>query len=1197
MQWTDEQQNAITARGCNLLVSAAAGSGKTAVLVERIKQMILKDKIDIDRLLIVTFTNAAAGEMRERIGIALLEELEKRKENEENIRRQLNLLNQATISTLHSFCMEIVRRHFHIINIDPNFRIGDTTEIGILKMESLEDLLEEEYKKADERFLGLVERFGGNREDTPLQELILKLYDFIQSKPHPYDWLKEKAEDFGMDLETFKNSLWYQTIIEQIRLELSGAREKFIKAKEFCEKPGGPIKYKEAILDDIQQTDNLIKSLDEYLEDFSHQIRNNTHKTLARVSKKDVNEELQNTVKELRQQGKDILKEIKEKFFAKSLKEYIEDLNNLYPYMKYLNNLVFNFATIYKQRKIERGIVDFNDLEHYALAILENEQIAKEYRDRYEYIFVDEYQDSNIVQETILNFIKRDNNLFMVGDVKQSVYRFRLADPTLFMEKYKTYQNQKGVVHRRIDLGKNFRSRGEIIDGVNFIFKHIMTKELGEMNYDTNAYLYRGIESHDGADSPVEVYFIEKVVENNEIAETNEFEEWEELEDMEAEAKVAAEKIKQLLQTTIYDSRIEKFRNIFPKDIVVLLRTTKNWAQTFLEVFMEEGIPVYADINTGYFDTLEISIFMNLLKIIDNKRQDTPLLSVMRSTIGKFSIEELIEIRTHNKEESFSDAMQEYAQYGEETFLREKCSLFLEKLSKWKEEARYMYLDEFIWKLFMDTGYYDYVGAMPGGVQRKANLRMLLERARQFQDTSIKGLFNFIKFIDKLKQSSADMGTAKILGENDDVVRIMSIHKSKGLEFPVVIVGGLGKQFNLTDTNAPILFHKDLGIGPQYVDPELRCYTDTIAKIAMKSCIRTENLSEEMRILYVAMTRAKEKLIMIGSIKDIEKAARNWAAPLSIYNLSKGKNYLDWIAPVIMRHPDGKLLRKCAKVEWAEEKLFNDNSKWVLYRLNKKDVWKKEYKKTVDKLALQRYLQNFKENFSQDEQEFVNQRLSWQYPYSSALNIPSKLSVTEIRKLSLKGLEPLGWDIPSLIQKPKFVEEEKSFSGAEKGTIIHFVMQHLDLENVESIDKINAQIQRMIDCELLTMEEASVIEDWRILAFFNSHIGKRMLSASNVYREVPFNFIKKACDIAVDWQDCKENLLIQGIIDCYFEEGDGIILLDYKTDYLFFGSRKEMIEQYRIQMELYKEALESITCKKVKETYLYLFSANEEVKL
>lgn len=1193
VRWTDDQRNAIDARGNNLLVAAAAGSGKTAVLVERIIQLIIKDKADIDRLLIVTFTNAAAGEMRERIGAALLQEMEKKNENEAHLRRQMNLLNRASISTLHSFCIDVVRKYFHLIHIDPSFRIGDGTETGIMKMESIEELFEQEYGKADERFYGLIERFGASKHDLPLQEMVLRLYEFIQSQPYPLKWLKGKVEDFRMDLAQFEESLWHRTIADQIEIELLGAKEFFLQAKAICERPGGPEGYGEAIADDLLLTEELLAGIKTGIANFYPPLRGVNHKRLGRVSK-DVQESLKEEVKDLRERGKDILKGIQENILSKSPEDYIKDLNGLYPYMEYLFHLVSSFDALYKEKKLEKGILDFHDLEHYALEILEHEEAAREYQKKFEYIFVDEYQDSNIVQETILNFIKKDNNLFLVGDVKQSIYRFRLADPSLFIEKYESFETHEQAKNRRIDLSQNFRSREQIIDGTNFIFRHIMSKGFGEINYDERAYLYKGADVQPLEDPAVELHLLEKDTkpEGTEGA----MEELEEMEDAEIEARAVAKRIKELIHTRIYDHRIQGYRQADYRDMVILLRTTKNWAQGFLETFMTEGIPAYADVNSGYFEAIEVNIFMNLLKLIDNKRQDIPLLSVMRSPIGGFTTEELIQIRIRSREKTYYEAIQDYIANVSDP-LKDKLQKFMEKLSVWKEESRYVHVDEFIWKLLIDTGYYDYVGSMPGGIQRQANLRVLFDRARQFQKTSIKGLFHFIQFIEKLQNSSGDMGTAKILGENDNVVRIMSIHKSKGLEFPIVFVAGMGKQFNLTDMNAPVLFHKELGIGPKYVDPDLRYYSDTIAKIAMKNRIRLETLSEEMRILYVAFTRPKDKLILVGSVRNMQNAAKGWAKPVTPFHLSKAKSYLDWICPVLLRHKDGEALRKLAHGHWKEEQLLEDPSVWRIAIFHRYDIRKAEGEKRIQKKEFQDMLRNFRMEMASDLGEIIEKRLNWAYPHSIATKIPSKLSVSEIKKLSAKGLEPMEMNIPSLTRMPKFMEGKKQFSGIEKGIIVHFVMQHLDLRRVKDLGEIAMQIEEMVEKELLKREEAEAVEISKILKFFHTSIGQRIVRAPRVYREIPFNYVKKACEVIPGLEGCEESLLIQGVIDCYFEEEDGIVLVDYKTDYVGFGETEALIEQYRIQIDLYKDALEAILSKKVKEAYLYLFHLDKEVKL
>ena len=1194
--WTKEQQAAIDARGSNLLVAAAAGSGKTAVLVERIIQIILKDKIDIDRLLIVTFTNAAAGEMRERIAGAIMAEMEKKTDQEEHLRRQISLLNRASITTVHSFCIDVVRRHFHIIDVDPGFRIGDVTETSIMRLEALEELFEENYEKAEDVFLDLVESFGGTREDKGLQDLVLKIYGFIQSQPYPEVWLKEKVEAFNLCIEEFDDSPWIKTIKGRIEIQLKGAMDILNDALTISQKPGGPEVYEEAILSDLAQVIDLYDNLDMPITDFYEKLNNVNYVRLK--NSKDSDPVLKEEAKSLRDRAKDIVKDIRENIFMVSPEEYVEDLNGLYPLMNYLYNLVIRFTELYAGKKADRGVVDFNDLEHYALRILANELVAKEYKERFEYIFVDEYQDSNIVQETLIQSIKRDNNLFMVGDVKQSIYRFRLADPTLFIEKYDTFGDKEGDMNRRIDLAKNFRSRGEVLNGVNYIFKNIMSKELGEIDYDHRAALYQGASFEPIKDSSIEVNIIEKNMEIDEDLE----EELQELADIEVEARIVSKRIKDLLEEEIFDARIDGYRKIDYKDIVVLLRTTKNWAETFLEAFIREGIPAYADANTGYFEAIEVNMFLNLLRVIDNKRQDIPLLSVMRSPIGDFTTEELINIRIPYKSGTYYDAIEKYILQNEDV-LKNKLVSFIEKINIWSNEARYIKIDQFIWKLFMDTGYYYYVGAMPSGLQRQANLRILFDRAGQFEKTSIKGLFNFIKFIEKLQGSKGDMGAAKILGENDNVVRIMSIHKSKGLEFPVVIAAGMGKNFNLRDTSADVLLHKDLGLGPKFVDPNLRTYRDTIAKLAMKDQIKIESLSEEMRILYVAFTRPKDKLIAVGSVRNVEKQIQKWNKSNNTYALMNGRNYLDWIGASLVKHPDGEILREISELEFEDSKYESEDSKWRIHILGRQAIVIEEHEKLLKEEEYKEKLINFnRDYFSPNDytahKSEIDSRLNWQYQYPEATFIPSKLSVSDIKRASIEEMDSIVHQIPTLVKTPKFMEGKNSFTAAERGTIIHFVLQHLDLNNVNSEEEIQKQIDFMVARDLITEDEAKVVNFEKLLNYFKSELGKRMLKSKKVYRESPFVIKKSASDVVRGLsQELEEKLLVQGIIDCYFEEEDGFVLVDYKNDIVFNGDTASVVAKYEVQLSLYKEALEQITERKVKETYLYLFDVDKGVKL
>ncbi len=1188
-QWTNEQQQAIEARGSNLLVAAAAGSGKTAVLVERIIRILIQDGVDIDRLLIVTFTNAAAGEMRERIGAALIKALDEKEGDEDHLRRQINLLGKASISTLHAFCISVIRRYFHVIRIDPDFRIGDETETAILKMEAMDALLEEEYGKGNEDFLGLVERFGGTRQDTPLQELVVRLYDFIQSKPYPLSWLRERVEDFRLEEKALEGTAWCQTILKQIAIDLEGALGFLTEALALCSRPAGPAPYEEIIQDDLDQLNGLRSSMEEGWSSFYRTLGGVQFKRLPRCPR-DVEATLKEEAQGLREKVKTIIKDIQGHILVKSLEEYEEELKELYPYMEYLYELIKAFDGLYKELKAERGIIDFNDLEHYTLDILGDEEIANEYRSRFEYIFVDEYQDSNIVQETILGCIKRKDNLFMVGDVKQSIYRFRMADPSLFIEKYYRFQDKPSARDLRIDLNRNFRSRPEILDGVNFLFRHIMSPTLGEIDYDDKASLYKGLDMEPIEDPRIELNLIEKGEGPGDIEP-----ELEELDDIEVEASIVAQRIKDLLHTRIYDNRESKYRPVEYKDIVVLLRSTKNWAPVFLETFTAAGIPGYADVNTGYFDALEVSIFLNLLKIIDNKRQDIPLLSVMRSSIGGFSPQDLIAIRLASTAPTFYEAVEEYTLQKEDG-LKSRLVAFLSMLKEWKREARYLDIDELIWRLMKDTGYYYYVGAMPGGVQRQANLRILLDRARQFQKTSMKGLFNFIRFIDKLQSSSGDMGTARTLGENDNVVRIMSIHKSKGLEFPVVIAAGLGKNFNLTDTNAQVLLHKDLGIGPRYVNPDTRQIGDTLPRMAMKERIRMENLSEEMRILYVALTRPKDKLILMGAVRDLPHALMKWAGQMNAYSLSRGRSYLDWICPVLLRHPDGEKLRELVD-GGIDTDVWEDPSQWVIHIHNRGDLSLEGRDRPMGRERIMEYLEGQPMETAAEIAPILEKRFQWRYQHEPATRIPSKLSVTEIKRISSGNTAAMGMDTPALIEKPKFLTGRQDLTAMERGTIIHFAMQHLDIGRVDSPKAIKEQVQEMVAREQMTEEDARAVDIQGIYRFFTSPIGRRIVQAPRVYREVPFNLVKKACDVIPGLKDCQEDLLIQGVIDCFFEEGSDLVLVDYKTDYVTEAGRDEVIERYRLQIELYGEALERILNRRVKEKVLYLFHLNEGIRL
>jgi len=1192
-QWTNEQQRAIELRDCNLLVSAAAGSGKTAVLVERIIRLITEDLIDIDRLLIVTFTNAAAGEMRERILNAITKEIEKGTDKEEHLRKQISLLGRSYIMTLHSFCIDIVRKNFHLVNIDPGFRIGETTELSIIIDEVLEELLEREYEKGEVEFIKLVEGYGGTRDDNRLRELIYRIYYFIQSKPYPLKWLEESVNRFSITKEEFDNSIWSKTIKESIEIELEGCRSFILKGIKLCNRVDGPQEYLEALEGDLRIINNLIKVLDESLEVFQKYLNNIDYPKLKAIKgerKEQVSLNLQEEVKDLRQKYKDVITNIKNIIFSSSIDEYLVQIRNVHPTMKYLYYLVASFSELFREKKMEKGILDFHDSEHFALEILQEKDIKRDFRDRFDYIFVDEYQDSNLIQETILNQIKRHNNLFLVGDVKQSIYRFRLSDPTLFMDKYNTFSKEEGI-NRLINLSKNFRTRGEILDGINYIFKDIMTTTLGEIEYNEDVYLYKGLEFKEIDNPNIELNIIESSVEGLDDID----EELEEMTSAELEARLVANKIKSLIGKETYNAKSGKHEEIDFKNIVVLLRSPKNWASIFSEIFALEGIPVYCEDGVGYFNTLEINIFLDLLRVIDNKRQDIPLLSVMRSPIGKFTLQDLIKIRLNCNTGSFYDSINQYIlDYDDE--LKGKLKDFLNKLTMWANNSRLMKLDELIWSLLMETGFYHYVGAMPGGSQRQANLRILVDRASSFEKGTINGLFLFLRFVDKLLNTKGDMGTAKILSENENVVRIMSIHKSKGLEFPIVFCCGLGKQFNLTDAREDILLHKDLGLGPKFVDVEKRVYSKTLPQIAIQRKIKLESLSEELRILYVALTRAIDKLILVGTGKNLDNQCKKWTRGVSPYNLSQGMSYLDWLCCSLIKHHDGGPLRDLLQLPLEDIDLDNLETRWTINILDRRMIVE-ENESFLTRERKNEFLEELKPNKLHNLEE-INRRFNWEYKHRDAVKIPSKLAVSDIKRISAVNIENISYKIPPLVKKPLFIEGVKPYTKAEIGTIIHFVMQHLDLSRVNSQGEIQNQIQEMIAKELLTQEEALQVQTTSIFSFFQSTIGKRILKAPKVYRETPFVLKRKAREVIEGFNECWEDVLIQGIIDCYIEEENDLVLIDYKTGDIYPNNNiNEMVNKYRTQMELYKLALEEITKKKVKESIIYLFEINEGISL
>lgn len=1231
-KWTNEQLSAIKTRNCNLLVAAAAGSGKTAVLVERIIEIITNEEnqIDIDRLLVVTFTNAAAAEMRERIASAISKELD-RNPTSKNLQRQLTLLNRSNITTMHSFCLDVIKNNFHRIELDPLFRIGDQTEVALIKSEVIEELFEDKYEEDDEEFINLVEAFSSYKNDDSIKELVLDLYNFTMSGPWPEKWLKDSAEAFNIStLKELDNSKWVKVLTESIKIEISGYIKMMKKAINIVNETDGLEPYIQNFSSELETLENIYFKLGNGLEEMYEALSTIEFSRLKSIKKDSVSDEdAQNTVKKIRDDIKKKLSDLTKNTFSVVPKDMLNNIRGAYSNIKKLSELVLEFGDRFSKHKKEKNILDFNDLEHLCLKILIDHDddnniipssVALDFKNYFDEVLVDEYQDSNRVQETIIGLVSRkqsDNpNVFMVGDVKQSIYRFRQAKPELFIEKYNSYKIDEGE-NRKIQLYKNFRSREEVIDAVNYLFKELMSVTVGELEYTDNEALNLGVSYKETTDEnsiiggPIEVNIVNKNYDNSdeEITEGDD----EEIDSVNLEGRIVARKIKELMSTkdgkvfNVLDKETGEYRPVKYKDIVILLRATKNWSEILLDELGSEGIPVYADTGSGYFESIEIRTMMSLLKVIDNPMQDVPMLALLKSPIMSFSSEELSDIRLVNKEKYFYEniiTISEDKSYPDS--IKNKCINFLDNINKWRKKSIYMAIDEFIWYLYMDTAYYGYVGAMPNGVLRQANLKILFQRAKQFEETSFKGLFNFINFINKVTKSSGDMGSAKILGENEDVVRIMSIHKSKGLEFPIVFLCGTGKNFNLMDLNKGILYHDELGLGPDFIDLEKRVSIGTLAKESIKKKMKLETLSEEMRILYVACTRAKEKLIITGAVGDIKKSIDRWINSASLdknkileSEVLKGKSFIDWIGMALCKHVDGKILREYNGS--TEEITKIDKSKWEINLFNKIDLIKdKDYEETDELYNPQILDSSFNEKINNE----INRRLNYEYPLRHSTTLKSNISVSDLKK---KNIEE-NYELTELFKTkkiitPNFLKEEKGLSAAEKGTAVHFVMKKIDFSRVNNIDEIKEQLQELFDNEFLIEEELKSINPNKILNFFKSNLGRRMLNSynkgENIYREVPFytEISSLEIDDTLSKEYIDEKVRLQGIIDCFFEEDGHIILLDYKTDYVKFGNEIELKEKYKKQLEYYSNAIFKIIGKKVSKEYLYSFYLDKEIEI
>lgn len=1260
VSWTREQQQVIDLRKRNILVSAAAGSGKTAVLVERIIKMITEEEqpVDIDRLLIVTFTNAAAAEMRERIGAAIEKALEEQPDNE-HLQRQLTLIHNAQITTIDSFCLYVIRNHFQEIDLEPNFRIGDEGELKLLRQDVLAKVLSGHYESPTAEFTSFVEGYASGRTDAALTEMILSLYEFSRSYPWPGEWLDACVKGYETDQEkgeesVLESAVWMQPLMTNIRYVLQDMVHMLQEALELTLEIDGPYMYEKTIRSDLEQFEHLAE-LEKY-----HELREAllalNYARLASSRGFDGDAGKMERVKAIRDTVKDTVKKMNSQYFFCSPEVMVQQLHETLPMAKELVALTREFAEAFAQEKRRKNLVDFHDLEHFALEILVDKETkqprsaAEEFQDNFEEIMIDEYQDSNHVQETILRAISREgrgeNNIFMVGDVKQSIYRFRLARPELFMEKYDTYSTEESTA-QRIDLHKNFRSRREVLSCTNDIFYRIMKKNLGNVEYDEDAALYPGANYKEPEEMGMFAPEVLLADSNDALLSDSDYNEYSDRKLL--EAKVVANRIRGLMEEQLVtDKATGELRRARYSDIVILLRSLTGWAEAFAAVLNDEGIPAHTVSATGYFSAVEVQTVLSFLRILDNPRQDIPLAAVLRSPMAGMTDEELAQIRLVDGGKRFYDCV---LQKCEEVYTRfekdvrsvngaeKKLYRFYVMYRKLRSLVPDTPIHELIEIVLKETGYGEYVAAMPAGERRYANLLMLVEKAIAYENTSYKGLFHFVRYIDELQKYDVDFGEADMLNENENVVRIMSIHKSKGLEFPVVFVSGLGKNFNRQDVRSHMVLHPDLGLGLDYMDGSRRIKSPTITKRAIAGQIELENLGEELRVLYVALTRAKEKLIMTGSRKDAKEYLEKWKSEATCgsvpyINRTSAAGYFDWILPALLSYGEKYEIRLVPVSELVTEEV----------------VIQTEH--ALDKGILLAEIGSA----DQAKVEELENRFSFQYPYQTDVQRKNKYSVSELKHRAMREhfeaeqedavpaftKEEVIPYVPSFARQAGQTEEEIN-QGALRGTAVHRVMECYQFSSTLGARE---QIEQMLREEKITESMKELVKLPLVEAFVQGEIGRRMSmaeAAGKLYREKPFvmgfteeelarfgfgeirDFVQDTIpgenlvpgqDIVSGQYKCSEQdrrteqgrrtgqedlTLIQGIIDVFWLEEDGIVLLDYKTDRVDTG--QQLIDRYAAQLNLYAEALERIynsdgeRTYRVKEKLLYSFRLGKVIRI
>ena len=1271
VKWTPEQESAIMSpKDSNLgaqtlLVAAAAGSGKTAVLVERIITRLkdMENPLSVQELMVVTFTKAAAAEMSARIGVALAKAMESTDDKalQARLERQLNLLPSAHISTLHSFCQWVIRSYFYKLDIPSTARIGNEAEMALLKQEVLENLLKEAYEHNTYGIFDLSDFFSDDKSDAGLQDKVLSLYEFAMSQSNPDGWMRHAVEPYKAAQEQdLRDTLWGRAMWDDQQTEIDRIADRIEQMEPLLENPVGPKKWDKVYQEQLAalaqlkgaQTWSDMVDVCRNLDTFTKASFTSLGKALE---KGEVDGALADEFKSLGSQNKDSLKGMKNGLFHIDESVLQQQFKDQYPLIHNLVELTIAFHKAYDEAKKEQGIMDFSDLEHLCLALLvepgteddpKPSEVALELQDTFKEIMVDEYQDTNGVQETIINLISRVDNRFYVGDVKQAIYSFRMADSSLFMNKYNTYGLMNDAVERRIDLAKNFRSHENILTTTNFIFYQIMTQEAAELDYGEKESLIPGriVENapSDWVGGAVELHLLD-TSDTNRSDETDGDSETagDEPENNERELDFIIQKIKELHASKKQVQNADgSFRKIQWRDFAVLRRSLAGWGTRAVAAMRQAGIPAVVNERDGYFEAQEIQLLLSLLQIIDNPEQDLPMAAVLHSGLVGLDANELGALRLTG-DGSLWSVMSLYAEQAQD----ERLLQFVAHIERWRTLSRRHGVADLLWDIYETLDYVNYVGAMPNGLVRRANVMALYERAKGFESSGFRGLFRFLRFVESLRDSNQDMAVANVVTEADDVVRLMTIHKSKGLEFPVVFLSGVQKKFNTMDFNSPLLVDKNGGIGLKGYYPDIRVSYPSMPWLYCKSIKSDAMKAEEQRILYVALTRARDKLFLTGYInKEIKKekgvgahikhAALTQTQALGADLIKAGNSYLHWLLIAFARHLDGGApLRNIIELEGETNFDLLDRQCQVKVELHDGSLYGDlDYKADVDETTINTVRVLGKVNDVALPEEIV-QRFAFTYPNLVAAKTTAKISVSELkRRFAERDAEAVSATDVSMQQKPviscditedttgenaildtsiptiseteladsvfgrkplAIAAADEVVTGAQWGTLMHEAMQWLPVKKytqtsmTDMLDSLQAEGK-------FSDEERSLLSDRSLYGFFNSDLGQRLIASKRVERELPFSMLFDGNRVYPDVEN-GERLFLQGIIDTVFVEDDQWVLVDYKTDRVKSGD--ELIRRYKIQMDLYKEALERLTNMPVKASYIYSFRLHEAVLL